>query len=48
MTATLRQTSDFLRRFGKRFSDARQAKAQRVIDQHLCFYRKCGALGAVA
>jgi hypothetical protein len=48
MTATLRQTSNFLQRFGKRFHEARQAKAQRVIDEHLRFYRRRRTLGAVS
>jgi hypothetical protein len=43
MTAALRQTSNFLQRFAKRFQEARQAKAQRVIDEHLRYYRKCHA-----
>jgi hypothetical protein len=47
MTTALRQTSNFLQRFGKRFHEARQAKARRIINGHLSFYRKRGALGAV-
>jgi hypothetical protein len=48
MTATLRQTSNFLQRFAKRFHEARQAKAQRIITEHLRHYRKCQALGSVS
>ncbi|MBV9630934.1 MAG: hypothetical protein JO230_22765 [Xanthobacteraceae bacterium] len=48
MTATLRQTSNFLQRFAKRFHEARQAKAQRIITEHLRYYRKCHALGTVS
>lgn len=48
MTATLRQTSNFLQRFGKRFQQARQAKAQQVIQEHLRYYRKCHTFGAVS
>lgn len=43
MTRALRQTSNFLQRVGKRFREARQAKALRVIDEHLRFYQKRGA-----
>ena len=48
MTKALRQTSNFLQRFGKRFHEARQAKAQRIINEHLRFYGKRGALGALS
>jgi hypothetical protein len=48
MTTALRRTSNFLQRFGKRFHEARQAKAQRVIEEHLRYYRKGHALGAVS
>jgi hypothetical protein len=48
MTATLRQTSSFFQRFAKRFHEARQAKAQRVINEHLRYYRRCHALGTVS
>ena len=48
MTATLRQTSNFLQRFAKRFHEARQAKAQRIITEHLRHYRKCHELGTVS
>jgi hypothetical protein len=48
MTATLRQTSNFLQRFAQRFHEARQAKAQRIITEHLRYYRKCHALGTVS
>ena len=48
MTAALRQTSNFLQRFAKRFHEARQAKAQRVINEHLRYHRKCHALGTVS
>jgi hypothetical protein len=48
MTIALRRTSNFLQRFGKRFHDARRAKAQRVIEEHLRYYRKCHALGTVS
>ena len=43
MSTALRQTSSFLQRH-----EARQAKAQRIINEHLRFYGKRGALGALS
>ena len=42
MAKALRQTSNFLQRFGKRFHEARQAKAQRIINEHLRFIVSAG------
>jgi hypothetical protein len=39
MSAALRQTSGFLRHWARRFYEARQAKAQQIVDQHRRFYR---------
>jgi hypothetical protein len=38
MSAALRQTSGFLRHWAHRFYEARQAKAQQIVDQHRRFY----------
>ncbi len=39
MSAVLNQTSTFLRHWTRRFYEARQAKAQQIVDQHRRFYR---------
>ena len=39
MSAALRHTSNFLRRWGRKFCEARQAKAQQVVDEHRRFHR---------
>ena len=44
MTAALRQTSNFIQRFGKRFQEARQARANQVIDEYLRYYSNRDAL----
>jgi hypothetical protein len=38
MSAALHQTSSFLRHWAHRFYEARQAKAQQIVDQHRRFY----------
>ncbi len=44
MTAALRQTSNFLHRFGRRFYEARQARADYEVKQRRYFYRYCDRL----
>jgi len=39
MSAALRHTSSFLRRWGRKFYEARQSKAQQVVDEHRRFHR---------
>ena len=40
MTAAIHSTSRFLRRFGRRFQDAREAKARQIVNDHLRLYRQ--------
>jgi hypothetical protein len=39
MRAALRQVRNFLGRLGRRFYEARQAKAECVVNEHRHFYR---------
>ncbi len=39
MTAALRQVKSFLGRLGRRFYEARQAQAERVVNERRHFYR---------
>jgi hypothetical protein len=39
MAAALRQTSSFLLHLARRFYEARQDKAQQIVEQHRRFYR---------
>jgi hypothetical protein len=39
MSAALHQTLTFLQYWAHRFHEARQAKAQQIVDQHRRFYR---------
>jgi hypothetical protein len=39
MSATLRHASSLLRLWGRKFYEARQAKAQQVVDEHRRLHR---------